>query len=88
VHSAFRTLGHGRRTDFTVPIDLTKVLNGETNDFPLQPNDVLFVPANSGSRRKILTLATAVGIPLIPTLILTGGSLKFKSRQEETIWRN
>jgi hypothetical protein len=88
VHRAFRMLGHGRRTDFTVPIDLTRVLNGETSDFPLQPNDVRFVPANSGSGGKILTLATAVGIPLIPTLILTGGSLKFKSRQEDTVWRN
>jgi polysaccharide export outer membrane protein len=60
-------LNSSRRAE--IQIDLTKILKGETNDFPLQPNDVLYVPGNSGASRKILTAATVVGIPLIPTLI-------------------
>jgi polysaccharide export outer membrane protein len=30
-----------------ISLDLTKVLTGEVNDFPLRPNDVLYVPAKN-----------------------------------------
>ncbi len=30
-----------------IPVDLKKLLAGETNDFPLLPNDVLFVPTSN-----------------------------------------
>jgi len=59
-------LNSSRRAE--IDIDLTKVLKGETTDFPLQANDVLFVP-ESGSKERAITVATAVGIPLISTLI-------------------
>ena len=59
-------LNSSRRAE--IDIDLTKVLKGETTDFPLQANDVLFVP-ESASKERVITIATAVGLPLISTLI-------------------
>jgi polysaccharide export outer membrane protein len=47
-------LNTARRAE--IPVDLKKLLAGETNDFPLLPNDVLFVPTSN----KIL-LANRVG---------------------------
>ena len=59
-------LNSSRRAE--IDIDLTRVLKGETTDFPLQANDVLFVP-ESASKERVITIATAVGLPLISTLI-------------------
>jgi len=53
-----------------ISIDLTKVLKGETNDFPLLPNDVLYVPRNR--KTQIWSTVGYVAIPLIPTLIYLG----------------
>ncbi len=60
-------LNSSRRAE--IDIDLTKVLKGETTDFPLQANDVLFVPESGASKERVITIATAVGLPLISTLI-------------------
>jgi len=59
-------LNSSRRAE--IQIDLTKVLKGEATDFPLQANDVLFVPESSGKER-VITIASAVAVPLISTLI-------------------
>jgi len=50
-----------------ISIDLTKVLKGETNDFPLLPNDVLYVPRSR--KNQVWSTVGYVAIPLIPTLI-------------------
>lgn len=46
-----------------VPIDLTKIISTEANDYPLFPGDILVVPA----KKEVSPLATRVG-----TIVLTG----------------
>lgn len=58
-------LNTSRRAEIT--IDLTKVLKGEANDFPLLPNDVLYVPRSRTN--QIWTIAGYVAVPLVPTII-------------------
>jgi polysaccharide export outer membrane protein len=50
-----------------IPVDLTKVLKGEANDFPLLPNDVLYVPHSN--THQIWTVAGYIALPLIPAMI-------------------
>ncbi|GAB4408976.1 MAG: hypothetical protein OHK0021_19210 [Bryobacter sp.] len=59
-------LNTNRRAE--IPIDLNKVLKGEANDFPLLPNDVLFVPID----RKIVAGRTIgnIGLGAISSFIL------------------
>ena len=61
-------LGTNRRAEFD--IDLKRVFEGKDIDFPLLPNDVLFVP-----RSTKRTVATAVGttfLGAVPVIIVTG----------------
>jgi polysaccharide export outer membrane protein len=50
-----------------IMIDLTKVLSGEANDFPILPNDVLYVPRGANKRQFLNQTA----IYVIPTLVST-----------------
>lgn len=59
-------LDSSRRAE--IPINLKKILDGSASDFPLLPNDVLYVPSHS--HRQFLTTAALIGVPLIPTIIL------------------
>ena len=63
-------LGTSRRAQIIV--DVNRVLEGKDNDFPLLPNDVLFVP-RSGIRSTLVPVGTAMltSLPfVIPTIIL------------------
>ena len=58
----------GRRAE--IEIDLDRAYKGESNDFPLLPNDVLFVP-RSGSRvalSRTSAIAATLGIALATSL--------------------
>jgi polysaccharide biosynthesis/export protein len=51
-----------------IPVDLSKVLATQANDFPLLPNDVLFVPTNKShfkSVGKVLAVAAPIATGLI-----------------------
>lgn len=54
-------LGTNRRAE--IDIDLKRILEGKDNDFPLLPNDLLYVPRNN--RRAVLT---PVGTSILTTL--------------------
>jgi polysaccharide export outer membrane protein len=51
-----------------IPINLKSVLSARTNDYPLLPNDVLYVPRTK-SRKQAFVKAAIIALPLIPTLI-------------------
>jgi len=59
-------LNSSRRAEITV--DLTKVFKGSANDFPLLPNDVLYVPRSR--KTQVWQTLGYIAIPLIPTIIL------------------
>lgn len=59
-------LDSSRRSE--VPIDITRILAGKDNDFPLLPNDLLYVPKKSGWKRNA-GRAALVALPLSSTLI-------------------
>lgn len=59
-------LNTARRAE--IPLDLEKIMRGESNDFPLLPNDVLYVP--STNRRAILTTAGQLGLGLATSILL------------------
>ena len=46
-----------------IPIDFDKITTGDANDFPLMPNDILFVPRDIG-RTTIARVATTIVLPL------------------------
>ncbi len=55
-----------------IEIDVDKVFRGEVNDFPLLPNDVLFVPT-SGSRvalNRTSTIALSLGLAVVTSLAI------------------
>jgi polysaccharide biosynthesis/export protein len=52
-----------------IPVNLKKLLKGEGNDVPLLPNDILFVPAASGSR-VLLERASLLGFNVASGLLL------------------
>ena len=58
-------MGSARRAE--IPIDLTKVLKGETNDFPLLANDLLYVPRSR--KGQFWSAVRLSAVPLIPTFI-------------------
>lgn len=58
-------LNTSRRAE--IPIDLTRVLKGQANDFPLLPNDVLYIPRSR--RTQVWSTLGYIAIPLIPTII-------------------
>ncbi len=53
-----------------IPVDLRKVLSGKANDFPLLPNDVLFVPTSKGA--AVAARAIPIGIGLGTSFVLFG----------------
>jgi polysaccharide export outer membrane protein len=54
-----------------IPIDLSKVMRGEVNDFPLQPNDVVYVPVPGlfPARQILPQFTTGIASGLITALI-------------------
>ncbi len=52
-----------------IPINLKTILSTETNDVPLMPNDVLYVPRNKSHKQAIGRAAALIAVPLIPTLL-------------------
>lgn len=59
-------LNTSRRAE--IPLDLKKILAGQQADFPLMPNDLLYIPRNN--KRAILTRAALYALPIIPTIIV------------------
>lgn len=58
-------LNSNRRAE--IPLDLNSILAGRTADFPLYPNDVLFVP--KGKKTLVLKTASFVAAPLVSGLL-------------------
>jgi polysaccharide export outer membrane protein len=58
-------LNTSRRAEIT--LNLKKVLAGQASDYPLLPNDVLYIPRSR--TRAVLTTASLIALPLIPTII-------------------
>lgn len=56
-----------------IPVNVRKILAGQESDYPLQPNDILYIPRNG--RRAALVKTLSVVAPLIPTAIFLGVSL-------------
>ncbi len=60
-------LGTSRRAE--IDIDLKRVYSGEDNDFPLLPNDVLYIPRDN--TRAILVPTATAFLTTLPYLIVT-----------------
>ena len=58
-------LNTSRRAE--IPIHLGRILEGRANDFPLLPNDVLYVPRSS--RRAFWRGVAYAAIPMVPTIL-------------------
>jgi hypothetical protein len=54
-----------------IPINLTKILSTEGNDYPLLPNDILFVP-HKKAENTILTRFETVGISAVTSILIFG----------------
>ena len=50
-----------------IDLDMKQIFDGKANDFPLLPNDVLYVPRSN--KRQILTSIATYALPLIPLVI-------------------
>jgi polysaccharide biosynthesis/export protein len=50
-----------------IPVDLTRVLKGEANDFPLLPNDLLYVPRSG--RRTAVANVVPYALGIVPTIL-------------------
>ncbi|MGC9970669.1 MAG: polysaccharide biosynthesis/export family protein [Bryobacteraceae bacterium] len=50
----------GASSRLEIPVDLKKILSGQTNDVPLQPEDILFVPSNLPKKALVRAVETAV----------------------------
>lgn len=61
-------LGTNRRA--AIDVDIKRILEGKDNDFPLLPNDLLYVPRSN--KRLLWTGASLIAVPLIPTLLYLG----------------
>jgi hypothetical protein len=51
-----------------IPVNLKRILRGESNDVPLLPNDVLYVP--STIRRMVIERAASAGVGLLTGVLL------------------
>jgi polysaccharide export outer membrane protein len=47
-----------------IPIELSKIMQRKSPDMPLQPNDILYIPDNSGKRVTIAILERTVSLGL------------------------
>lgn len=61
-------LGTNRRA--AIDVDIKRILEGKDNDFPLLPNDLLYVPRSN--KRLLWTGMSLIAVPLIPTLLYLG----------------
>lgn len=52
-----------------IPLNLKLILAGKSNDFPLQPNDLLYVPRNSTVLKSVARFAPLIIPGLITTMI-------------------
>lgn len=52
----------GASSRLEIPVDLKKILSGQTSDVPLQPEDILFVPSSLPQKAVIRAVETAVQI--------------------------
>ncbi len=43
-----------------IPVDLTKVLNGQLKDVPLQPQDIVFIPGSAAKRASLRAIEAAI----------------------------
>jgi polysaccharide biosynthesis/export protein len=59
-------LDTSRRSE--IPLDLEKIFAGKDSDYPLLPNDVLYVPR--ASRRELWGRVALFAVPLLPTILL------------------
>jgi len=58
----------------TIPLNVKNIVAGTATDYPLLPNDVLFIP-RSRSTKAILGKGGLILLPLIPTIILLATQL-------------
>ena len=58
--------GGGNRTE--IPVDINRILQSKTGDVPLQPDDILFVPASTA--KKALTRSLDVLVNMAGLLII------------------
>jgi protein involved in polysaccharide export with SLBB domain len=66
-------LGSAKRA--TIPVDITKILAGRANDFPLLPNDTLVVPRRGGflsttGRNLLVTLIPATVTAVLAAVLV------------------
>lgn len=66
-------LGSAKRA--TIPVDITKILAGRANDFPLLPNDTLVVPRRGGflsttGRNLLVTLVPATVTAVLSAVLV------------------
>lgn len=60
-------LNTSRRSE--VPIDITRILTGKDNDFPLMPNDLLYVP-KAGTWKKSALRTVLIALPTSSAILL------------------
>lgn len=53
-----------------IPVDLTAVLQGRANDFPLMANDVLFIPRKKAGAREFFSRLGFVAVPAALTSVI------------------
>jgi polysaccharide biosynthesis/export protein len=53
---------HGDGTKEEIPVNIAKIFDGSLDDVPLQPNDILFVPANKVKTGLMRTLDTTIAV--------------------------
>jgi protein involved in polysaccharide export with SLBB domain len=51
-----------------VPLNIKRILAGKDSDFPVLPNDVLYVPKASSFKRN-LGRGLLIAIPIVPTIL-------------------
>jgi polysaccharide biosynthesis/export protein len=50
-----------------IPLNISDIMSGKVNDFPLLPNDILYVPHSSG---RAVWRGMAIGLPVASVLVL------------------
>jgi hypothetical protein len=60
-------LNTSRRAEVT--INVKRIFEGKDSDYPLLPNDLLYIPRNR-DRKNLIKNVALFALPLIPTIIL------------------
>jgi polysaccharide biosynthesis/export protein len=55
-----------------IPINLAKVMSTEGNDYPLLPNDILYVPAKKNTNNKLVERFETLGISVASSFLTFG----------------